>query len=216
MSRASDDQAPDGALTRAQALAEPSRARIHRLITAADHPLTIADLAASTGLHRTAVGTHLTRLVEAGLAERTVTAPAGRGRPVTVFRAVEHDPYRALAEWLAEGVRTGTTARELGHAIGERMADHGADPVETLTREASRLGFAPELRSRRTPDSFDLVLHSCPFADLASIDPDTVCELHLGLAEGLTIRAADVEVHSLHRADPHRGGCRLTFTRTTA
>ncbi len=214
MSRSSDDQARDGALARAQALANPSRARIHRLIAAAEQPLTIADLAVATGLHRTAVGAHLMRLVDAGLAERSVTAPDGRGRPRSVFRAVQHDPYRPLAAWLAEGVRTGATARDLGHAIGERMAEPEGDPVDTLTREASRLGFAPELRARRTRGSFDLVLHNCPFADLASIDPDTVCDLHLGLAEGLTAHSDDVHVKSLHRADPHRGGCSLTFTRT--
>jgi predicted ArsR family transcriptional regulator len=214
MSRSPDDQAPDGALARAQALADPSRARIHRLIAAAERPLTIAELALATGLHRTAVGTHLTRLVDAGLAERSVTAPDGRGRPGAVFRAVQADPYRVLASWLAEGVRTGATPRELGQVVGMRMAVATGDPVEALTREASRLGFSPELRARRARGSFDLVLHTCPFADLASIDPDTVCELHLGLAEGLTANADDLDVQSLHRAEPHRGGCRLSFTRT--
>ena len=212
MSRASDDRAPDGALTRAQALADPSRARIHQLLAATDHPLTIAELAVSTGLHRTAVGTHLTRLVAAGLAERTVSAPSGRGRPVTVFRPVEEDPYRTLAGWLVEGVRVGGTARSLGHRVGERMADAGGDAVESLTREASRLGFSPELRARRTLGQFELVLHTCPFADLAGVDPDTVCDLHLGLAEGLTAHADGITVEALRRADPHRGGCRLTFT----
>ncbi len=213
MSRSTDDQAHDGALARARALASPSRTRIHGLIASAEQPLTIAELAVATGLHRTAVGAHLGRLLEAGLVERFVLAPEGRGRPRAAFRAVHHDPYRALAAWLAEGVRTGTGARELGQAIGERMADATGDPVEMLVREASRLGFSPEMRAHHSRDSLHLVLHTCPFADLTDIDPDTVCELHLGLAEGLTARSDDVHVTSLHRADPHRGGCSLAFTR---
>jgi predicted ArsR family transcriptional regulator len=214
MSRASVDPGSDGALGRAQALADPSRAHVHRLLTASATPMTIAELAAATGLHRTAVGTHLTRLVEIGLAEREVTPPAGRGRPVTVFRAVEPDPYRTLSAWLAEGVRTGSDARAVGRSVGGRMAEVDGDGIGGLVREASRLGFAPELRSRRRRGQFELVLHACPFADLASVDPDTVCELHLGLAEGLTAHTDAVTVNALRRADPHRGGCRLTFTRS--
>eukprot|EP01041_Mallomonas_annulata_P027914 gene27914-49654_t len=91
MTRSPDERVDDGALSRAQALADPSRARIHRLLTSADQPLTIAALARLTGLHRTAVGTHLGRLVRAGLAEREVSAPVGRGRPVAMFRAVAPD-----------------------------------------------------------------------------------------------------------------------------
>jgi predicted ArsR family transcriptional regulator len=216
MSRAFSAPARDGALARAQALADPSRARIHELLAEAAAPLTIAELATATGLHRTAVGTHLTRLVDAGLAERTVSAPAGRGRPVAVFRAVEPDPYRRLSTWLAEGMRTGIGARALGRSVGQRMADaeHQVDPVEALTHEASRLGFSPELRARRNAGQFDLVLHTCPFADVALADPDTVCDLHLGLAEGLTAHDDGITIDGLHRADPHRGGCRLSVTRT--
>lgn len=212
MTRSPDERVDDGALSRAQALADPSRARIHHLLTSADQPLTIAALARLTGLHRTAVGTHLGRLASAGLAEREVSAPAGRGRPVTVFRAVERDPYRELSRWLAEGVRTGAGARRLGRDVGARLADTDDDAVAALTLEASRLGFAPELCRRPTAGEFELVLHTCPFADLASVDPDTVCELHLGLAEGITAHDDDVVVRGLRRADPHRGGCRLTFS----
>ena len=212
MTRSPDERVDDGALSRAQALADPSRARIHRLLTSADQPLTIAALARLTGLHRTAVGTHLGRLVRAGLAEREVSAPVGRGRPVAVFRAVAPDPYRELSRWLAEGVRTGAGARQLGRAVGERLAGDDEDAIAALTLEASRLGFAPERRRRRAAGEFELVLHACPFADLATADPDTVCELHLGLAEGIVAHADDVVVRGLRRADPHRGGCRLEFS----
>lgn len=216
MTRSPDERVDDGALSRAQALGDPSRALIHHLLASTDRPLTIAGLAELTGLHRTAVGTHLDRLVRAGLAEREVSAPAGRGRPVTVFHAVDPDPYRELSRWLAEGVRTGVGARQLGRAVGARLADTDDDAIAALTNEASRLGFAPELRTRRATGEFELVLHACPFADLATADPDTVCELHLGLAEGITAHADDVVVLGLRRADPHRGGCRLAFTDAAA
>jgi len=32
----------------------------------------------------------------------------------------------------------------------------------------------------------EFTLGRCPFAEVAAADPDTICRLHLGLAEGLT------------------------------
>jgi len=55
------------------------------------------------------------------------------------------------------------------------------------------------------------VLQSCPFADAADVDPDTVCDLHLGMARGLSSQLDSVEVDELVRADPHKAGCRLLF-----
>ena len=48
----------------------------------------------------------------------------------------------------------------------------------------TRRGFRPARaeQGRRV----DFILGCCPFAEVAAADPDTVCQLHLGLAEGLT------------------------------
>ncbi len=211
---------------RAKALGDPTRATIHRLLEHAATPLSIADLAEVVGVHRTAVGQHLAILVDAGLVERSVRPPAGRGRPVSVYRAVDDDPYRALAGWLAEALRTRRSAREIGQEIGrrhtdamtateppvtgERRSDARAttvDPVAAIADEAGRLGFAPEIR--RDGTAVDVVLHRCPFAELASVDAATVCQLHLGLAEGVVGATGGAEVTGLYVADPHRGGCRL-------
>jgi predicted ArsR family transcriptional regulator len=54
----------------------------------------------------------------------------------------------------------------------------------------------------------DIVLDTCPFASTALADPDTVCGLHLGMAEGLA-DGTDTVVDELVAKDPRRATCRL-------
>ncbi len=110
---------------------------------------------------------------------------------------------------LAEAVRTGQSARATGRAVGARAAPSTDDPIQALVNEAGRLGFEPVARSGKGGTT-QIVLQACPFAELADLDPDTVCSLHLGLAEGLAERVGGVEIEGLRSADPHRGGCTLT------
>jgi predicted ArsR family transcriptional regulator len=69
----------------------------------------------------------------------------------------------------------------------------------------ARQGFEPEVRPRR--GGAEIVLHNCPFATTAVADRDTVCALHLGIAEGLTDATATVTELVAH--DPRKAGCRL-------
>lgn len=214
----STNETGDGALERARAMAAPSRAEIHRLLVAADHPLGVDELAAATTLHPTVVRQHLTQLVDAGLAASSPFTPTKRGRPRLGYRAVDEQPYATLARWLADALADGVEPRAAGVAAGAHAAvgHEDADPIELLLAEAARRGFQPELRTRGTGASerIDIVLRHCPYADLAGHDPGVVCDLHLGLAEGVVAATGGATVDGLRLADPHRGGCRLTVRRT--
>jgi predicted ArsR family transcriptional regulator len=78
--------------------------------------------------------------------------------------------------------------------------------VADVDAAMARQGFAPEVRS--VPGGAEIVLHRCPFATTALADRDTVCALHLGIAEGLTTGTA-ATVDELIAYDPRRAGCRL-------
>lgn len=211
--RTSADDRHDGALLRARALSVPTRAAIVELLREADGPMTAHELAERLGVHHTAVRQHATVLAEAGLITGEPLPPIGRGRPRTGFRATSvPDPYRHLASMLAEAVRDGVTARTVGRRHGGVVTRPGGDSLEILRAEAERLGFRPQVRELRN-GSTELVLGSCPFADLAVEDPHTVCSLHRGMAEGVAERNSGIEVRGLHVADPHRGGCRIVLRR---
>jgi predicted ArsR family transcriptional regulator len=59
----------------------------------------------------------------------------------------------------------------------------------------------------------EFTLRRCPFAEVAAADPDTICQLHLGLAEGLAEGLGQLTVDRLVPRDPHRAGCRLIIRR---
>ncbi|MCZ7531504.1 MAG: hypothetical protein M5U31_14915 [Acidimicrobiia bacterium] len=54
-----------------------------------------------------------------------------------------------------------------------------------------------------------LTLRRCPFVDVASLDPATVCGLHLGLAEGMAEQIGGLTVDHLTHTDPRSAGCHL-------
>ena len=210
----------DDALVRARALSDPTRVAILRLVRAADQPVTAAELARPIGIHHTAVRQHLAKLIDASLVARATLPPAGRGRPRVGYTATAtasaDDHYQALAIMLAEAVSTGQSARETGRQVALRRTVAHGDPVEALLSEAQRLGFDPVVGRQGSSDTVDIVLQTCPFAELADADPATVCQLHLGLAEGLAEMVGGVVIEGLHLADPHLGGCRLTVRRPRA
>jgi predicted ArsR family transcriptional regulator len=86
--------------------------------------------------------------------------------------------------------------------------------MDLLEDEMTRRGFRPTRvdRGRRV----DFVLGRCPFAEVAGSDPDTVCQLHLGLAEGLTEGIGGLTVERLVAKNPRRAGCRLILRRASA
>jgi predicted ArsR family transcriptional regulator len=208
------------------ALAVPARRRVYALIeNAADGiGIGIAELAKASGLHQNTVRLHVERLVEVGLVSQEQARPAGRGRPAYRYRAIEKlrdsaEDYRRLAGWLAEAVRTGSSARAVGRRVGEDERAMSAststspspDAVAAINDSFARLGFSP--RRVHCGDGRDeLVLHACPFAEAARDDPGVVCSLHRGIAEGLAGPESHVVVEGLEVvADPRQGGCRLVL-----
>lgn len=191
----------------ARALGDPTRHAIFRAVADAIDTVDVASLTERFGLNHNAVRQHLAKLVDAGLVNEATLPPAGRGRPKLVYRVdAEVDgrwgvtgPYERLALLLSEVIRSGETAVEVGRRAGR--AGRGAavaaatDPVEGLVQAMAEQGFRPT------------------FASTAAVDPETVCALHRGLADGVAELLPGVHVDGLEVVpDPRRGGCRLTGT----
>ena len=60
-------------------------------------------------------------------------------------------------------------------------------------------------------DSAVFTLQTCPFVSAAAADPETICSLHLGIAQGLAADEQGVRVEGLEPRDPRRAGCILRF-----
>ncbi|MCU0271064.1 MAG: helix-turn-helix domain-containing protein [Acidimicrobiales bacterium] len=201
----------------ARALGDPTRHEIYRRVADAGHPLGIGELTEHLGLNHNGIRQHVAKLVGAGLLVERTAASSGRGRPKLVYtvdptaecRWGVTGPYERLATLLAEMLRSGDDAVEVGRRFGRSQVrgHEGSDAVTVLADHMARQGFDPEVRRRGT--RVEIVLQNCPFESTALVDPQTVCSLHEGIAEGIVEGIDGLEVDELVRKDPRRAQCRL-------
>jgi predicted ArsR family transcriptional regulator len=201
----------------ARALGDPTRHGIFRYVADAARPVGVAELTAHFGLNHNAIRQHLAKLVDAGLVIEGTAQSGGPGRPRLVYEvdpAADSrwgvvGPYERLSLLLAEIIRTGDMPVDVGWRAGQQFQSATSSPEEVITNMTdamARLGFDPEVRRRGK--RLDVILESCPFASTALADPDIVCALHLGVAQGLA-DGTGVVVDELIAKDPRRASCRL-------
>jgi predicted ArsR family transcriptional regulator len=206
----------------ARALGDPTRYRLFSYIVDADRPVGVAELTEHVGLNHNAVRQHLAVLKMADLIIEELERRDVAGRPRLLYRLhpeaagkwATPGPYVWLAGLLSRALKDDLSPLEIGRQAGlERGRRHSeqSDSIEALERELTENGFRPTRSERGRRVAF--VLGRCPFAEVAADDPDTVCQLHLGLAEGLAESLGGVTVDRLTAKEPHRAGCRLVLER---
>jgi predicted ArsR family transcriptional regulator len=209
----------------ARALGDPTRHRLFRYIAGAPGPVSVAELTGFVRLNHNAVRQHLTVLRDAGLVIGQAERRDRPGRPRLLYRLHPEaagawgtdGPYTWLAGLLSAAMRRGQGPRQAGRQEGRRRATELAgpgDPAVLLEAEMTRRGFRPS-RAGRAP-AVELALSRCPFADIAAADPEIICQLHLGLAEGPAEGVDGLVVDGLAVKKPQRAGCRLAVRREPA
>jgi predicted ArsR family transcriptional regulator len=202
----------------ARALGDPTRNRLFRFILDASDPVGVADLTDHVRLNHNAVRQHLAVLKEARLVVEDVEVRRRPGRPRLLYRLHPEaagrwgtpGPYAWLARLLSDAVRHKVDPRQIGRQDGRQRANELAgtgDPLDLLEEEMTLRGFRPARMQRARQVQF--VLERCPFEDVAHAAPETVCQLHLGQAEGLAEGLGGVTVEELDAKDARRAGCRL-------
>jgi predicted ArsR family transcriptional regulator len=200
----------------ARALGDPTRHAVFRHIADAGAPVAIAELTERFAFNHNAIRQHLTKLVAAGLVIETKAAAAGPGRPRLVYviaPAAEGQwgtsgPYERLSRLLVEIIGSGLSPEDVGRraAAQFRVPSPSGDIVADISAAMARQGFEPQVRSVR--DGAEIVLQNCPFESAARADRNTVCAIHLGIAEGLA-EGTEAVIDELVANDPRRAQCRL-------
>lgn len=174
----------------------PTRAEVLNHLRNVAEPVPVADVAASVGLHPNTTRFHLDALAASGLVVREVEQREQPGRPKVLYSAAHphrESHYRDLAYAMVEHFAGGledrsARAEEAGRAWGVSLreeletAEPGREPLEVLVAAMTDLGYAPRLAERPGPV---VELTPCPYGQLASDNPQVVCQLHLGLVRGL-------------------------------
>ncbi|MDR2975639.1 MAG: helix-turn-helix domain-containing protein [Propionibacteriaceae bacterium] len=177
------------------------RTHIIQLLRDAKEPLSVADVATTVGIHPNTARFHLESLVDAGLAARETEVSSQPGRRRILYTGTlpnqTHERaqgYRLLAQILtgfiaAKHPDEGEEMYEVGMQWGGYLTSRPA-PFEVLDEaeidqrvmdKLDALWFAPEFCGDPEPH---LLLHNCPFSELARSAPDVVCRLHLGMING--------------------------------
>jgi predicted ArsR family transcriptional regulator len=219
---------PDG-LDTVGALAEPNRRRLYDFVVGARRWVSREEAADASGLGRSVASHHLERLAADGLLETDYRRMndrrgPGAGRPAKVYRrassevAVHLPPrdYELAGHLLAEAaeraacdgtpidVAVGDVARRAGSEIGEsaRARMHGrsrSDARRALLAELDDRGFEPEeLADGR------VVLHNCPFHQLAQSHTELICGMNLCLFEGLLAPVGSAGLRPHLEPDPEQ------------
>jgi predicted ArsR family transcriptional regulator len=218
--KASPEVAAPSIQLQARALGDPTRHQIFLHVFKAPRPVDVAELTELFHLHHNAVRQHLAKLREAGLVVEEVESRDRPGRPRLRYRPHPRangawgtpGPYERLALLLAQALRSGQTAHEVGREAGRRDGrgrTPTGDPLATLEGEMVHQGFEPA--RRKSDRDIQLVFQHCPFQAAAIADPAIVCQLHLGMAEGLAEELGGIEVAGLTPRDPRRAGCLLSL-----
>jgi len=131
--------------------------------------------------------------------------PGRPGRPAIGYRAADSDRpigerrYRLLAEMLTSMIAgllpdPAETAEQAGREWGSYLAEQpppyrpptAARALGDLTALLDDMGFDPEVAPPGTPPR--ILLHECPFREVAGRHQAVVCSLHLGVIRGALTR----------------------------
>jgi predicted ArsR family transcriptional regulator len=189
---------------RLDAIADPVRLAIARLLRR--RPASASEVADEVGIHLNTARSHLRKLVDAGLVERTSQSGQGPGRPVVRYRIKERpgpadDELLGLAQLMAAALGGG------GAAAHERACRWGRDAAsgETgsapsdLTAMLARLGF------ESSTDGVELRLRACPCPLVSPDRPAQVCALVDAAIDG-TLEGRGLATRS-RRHDPEARHC---------
>ena len=188
------------------ALDDPVRRDLYLYVGRREGEVGRAEAARALRISRALAAFHLDRLAEAGLLEVSYRRLSGRsgpgaGRPSKLYRVgprpieltLPSRRYQLAAQLLVESMAAGgtvesleTVARSWGRRAGlEARERAGARAAATALQRAvletlRDAGFDPH----REPGG-DVVLRNCPFSELRSVAPPTICRMNVALCRGL-------------------------------
>jgi predicted ArsR family transcriptional regulator len=189
-----------------QALADATRRRILTSLQRRTEALTVDEVSAEHGIHRSVAFEHLELLARLGLLVRG-SRTGFRGRPARTYHAVgeaaevSYPPrqHRLLAGLLAGAIRSGIEPLRAGEEYGSHLAAGSGSEAEAMAR-LEALGARYEMIGSRIQAS------NCVFREACDSAREVVCGVQAGLLKGALV-AAGVNRDVTPKGPDARGGC---------
>lgn len=164
-----------------------SRVRILHLVQARPHR-TIGELCEATGLHPNTVREHLQRLIEGGYVVQATEHRTTRGRPRVLYSAATGAPEAtsSVAKQKAdEAARRGDLMRRLLQTDPSGLGRSATYQLDALVEHLEESGFEPVIDE----DRLTVALTPCPHAAARPEHRPVLCQVHLGLMQGVLAQA---------------------------
>lgn len=149
---------------------------------------TIGELCEATGLHANTVREHLQRLMEGGYVIQSIEHRTTRGRPRTLYSAATGTPDASspvAREKVAEAARRGDLLRRMLADEASELGREATYQLDALIEHLEESGFEPIIDE----DRLTVDLTPCPHAASAAEHRPMLCQVHLGLMQGVLTQA---------------------------
>lgn len=164
-----------------------SRVRILHLVQTRPER-TIGELCEATGLHANTVREHLQRLIEGGYVIQATERRTTRGRPRTLYSAATGAPDASspvLRDKVAEAARRGDLMRRILAETDSELGREATYQLDALVEHLEESGFEPVVDE----DRLTVELSPCPHAASTPEHRPMLCQVHLGLMQGVLTQA---------------------------
>ncbi|MBS1898573.1 MULTISPECIES: helix-turn-helix transcriptional regulator [unclassified Microbacterium] len=164
-----------------------SRVRILHLVQARPHR-TIGELCEATALHPNTVREHLQRLIEGGYVVPATEHRTTRGRPRVLYSAATGAPEASspVAKQKADdAARRGDLLRRVLQTDPSGLGRRATYQLDALVEHLEESGFEPVVDE----DRLTVELTPCPHAAARPEHRPVLCQVHLGLMQGVLAQA---------------------------
>ena len=204
-------------------LSDPLRRALFDLVSQSATPIGRDEAADALGVPRGTVAFHLERLARCGLLDtefqrRTGRTGPGAGRPAKLYRRAANEivvsvpgrHYALAAELLVSAIeQSNLTGKPAQESLTQVCVEHG----RTLGMSAGSLDVVLQSTGYEPQDDGDggLLLHNCPFHQLAKSHTETICAANLALLVGAA-KGAGESAREVQFA-PREGYCCVRIAR---
>lgn len=177
--------------------------------------LTVEQLCHETGLHANTVREHLQRLIEGGYVIASPEHRTTRGRPRTLYSAVTGTAEASspvARDKVAEAARRGDMMRRIMAEEDSALGREATNQLDALIEHLEESGFEPVVdEGELTVD-----LSPCPHVVSRPEHRPMLCQVHLGLMQGILTQAGGPLATSCVQEAARPEECTVQLRRTAA
>lgn len=173
---------------------------------------TIDELCAATTLHPNTVREHLQRLIEGGYVIQAAEQRTTRGRPRALYSAATGSPEASspiAREKVMAAARRGDVLRRILHTSDSELGRRATYQLDALVEHLEESGFEPVIDE----EQLTVELTPCPHAAAEPEHRPVLCQVHLGLMQGVLAQAGGPLAARCVRSSARAEECTVELSR---